>query len=185
MNLYTPTLEEALEATQKKLIKTIGTNCTINVYRTLNDQLLQTIIKVDAQKFREELRYKREEILEHSHINGFTLILIECSSQPLGLAYGYDDPQTDGFFLDTLASMAERKGIGHILVTLLLIHSQNRGHNQVTLYTEEKDEKGRPLRRFYEKMGFSYFGTEQYKGDVMKIHLNSEKIQKLYEKYIA
>jgi GNAT superfamily N-acetyltransferase len=138
---------------------------------------------VDAQKFREELRYRHEEVLEHSYIPGFLLLLVECGGQPIGIVYGYNEPE-NGFFLDTLASMVERKGIGHTLATLILVHAVNNGHSHVTLYTEEQDEKGRQLRKFYEKMGFVYLGTEPRKGDVMRLQITPEKTRELYARYI-
>jgi GNAT superfamily N-acetyltransferase len=180
----TQTLAEAVAATKAKLDEILCTNCTIQIHHRLNDSLIQTILKVDAQKFREELRYKHEEVLEHSYIPGFMLILVECGDQPLGIVYGYDEPE-NGFFLDTLASMLERQGIGHILATLIIVHAQNTGYHHVTLYTEERDEQGRQLRKFYEKMGFVYLGTEPRKGDVMRLQVTPEWTRELYRKYIG
>ncbi len=184
MSVNTPNFAEALTATQARLNQIQGTNCTIQIHHRLNDALIQTILKIDAQKFREELRYMHKEVLEHSYIPGFILILAKCGNQPLGVVYGYDEPE-DGFFLDTLASMVERKGIGHILATLITIHAQNTAHTHITLYTEEQDEKGRQLRKFYQRMGFTYLGTEPRKGDVMKLLITPEKTHELYTRYIA
>lgn len=184
MSPDTPTLAKAIAATKERFNQILCTDCTIQIHHNLNDSLIQTILKVDAQKFREELRYRHEEVLEHSSIPGFLLILAECGGQPLGIVYGYDEPE-NGFFLDTLASMVERKGIGHTLATLIVVHAQNTGHNHVTLYTEEQDEKGRQLRRFYEKMGFVYLDTEPRKGDVMKLQVTSERTRELYMRYIT
>jgi len=184
MSSDTPTLNEAIAATNTRLKQVLGTDCTIQIHHKLNDSLIQTILKVDAQKFREELRYRHEEVLEHSSIPGFLLILAECGGQPTGIVYGYDEPR-NGFFLDTLASMVEQKGIGHILATLIVIHAQNKGYTHVTLYTEEQDDKGRQLRKFYEKMGFVYLGTEPRKGDVMKLQVTPEGTRELYQRYIA
>ena len=184
MSANPPNFAEALTATQTRLNQIQGTNCTLQVHHRLNDALIQTILQIDAQKFREELRYRHDEVLEHSNIPGFLLILAECGGQPLGIVYGYDEPE-NGFFLDALASIVEKKGIGHTLATLIAIHAQNTAHTHVTLYTEERDEKGRQLRKFYEKMGFVYLGTEPRKGDVMKLQITPEKTGELYTRYIA
>jgi hypothetical protein len=178
------TLVEAVIVTKDRLYEMLGTDCMIQIHYRLNDFLIQTILQVDAQKFREELRYRHEEVLEHSHIPGFILILVECRGQPLGIVYGYDEPE-NGFFIDTLASMMERKGLGHTLATLIVVHAQNTGHHHVTLYTEEQDEKGRQLRKFYEKMGFIYLGTEPRKGDVMRLLITPEWTHELYKRYIT
>jgi len=183
MSADAPTLAEAVAATKGGLCQIIGKECTIQIHYKLNDSLVHSILQVDAQKFREELRYKHEEVLDHSCIPGFLLILAECGGQPIGLVYGYDEPE-NGFFLDTLASMVERKGIGHILATLIVVHAQKAGNSHVTLYTEEQDEEGRQLRKFYEKMGFIYLGTEPHKGDVMKLRITPELTRELYAKYI-
>jgi GNAT superfamily N-acetyltransferase len=179
-----PTLAEAITATKKKLDLTLCLNCNIQVHYALNESLTQTILQVDAYKFRQELQYRREEVLEHANNPGFILITAECDGQPLGIVYGYDEPD-NGFFLDTLASMVEGKGIGHTLTTLIILHAQNHGYKHVTLYTEEQDEKGRLLRRFYQKMGFAYLGTEADKGDVMVLQLSHEKTMELYARYVT
>jgi hypothetical protein len=184
MSATAPTFAEAMTATEAKLSQTMSSNCTIRVHTTLNDALIQTILRVDAYKFRQELQYRREEVIEHSNNPGFILLTAECSGQPLGIAYGYNKPE-DGFFLDTLASMNEGKGVGHTLATLIIIHAQNIGHTHMTLYTEEQDEKGRMLRKFYQKMGFIYLGTDPDKGDVMKLQITPEKTTELYARYIT
>jgi len=178
-----PTFAEAITAIEAKLRQTMGPDCTIHVHTNLNDSLIQTILQVDAYKFRQELQYRREEVIEHSNNPGFILITAECSGQPLGIVYGYDEPE-GGFFLDTLASMVEGRGIGHTLATLIILHAEEIAHGHVTLYTEEEDEKGRKLRRFYQKMGFAYLGTDISKGDVMRLQLTPEATRELYARYI-
>ena len=178
------TFAEATAMTQIKLRQTIDPACIVQVHKSLNENLIQTILRVDAYKFRQELRYRREEIIEHSGNPGFVLITAEVNGQPLGIVYGYDEPD-GGFFLDTLASMIEGRGIGHTLATLITIYAEETAHSHVTLYTEEEDEQGRKLRRFYQKMGFVYLGTEAEKGDVMVLQINSVVTEGLYNRYIV
>ena len=178
-----PIFAEAVVATQTKMRQTIDPSANIRIYRTLNDNLIETILKVDAYKFRQELRYRREEVIEHSKMPGFILITAETGGQPLGLVYGYDE--TDGgFFLDTLASMVEGRGIGHTLATLITIHAENTRHTHVTLYTEEEDEMGRRLRQFYQRMGYAYIGT-QPEGDVMVMEITSTTTMGLFTRYVT
>ena len=82
MSPDTPTLAKAIAATKERFNQILCTDCTIQIHHNLNDSLIQTILKVDAQKFREELRYRHEEVLEHSSIPGFLLILAECGGSP-------------------------------------------------------------------------------------------------------
>jgi GNAT superfamily N-acetyltransferase len=184
MSKKPPTFAKAMQRVQRRLEKILGQGCRIDTHQALTPDLIKTILYVDSQKFREELQYEHEEVLFHGSLRGFTLILVHCGDRPLGLVYGYDEGEND-FFLDTLASMVERKGIGSILVTLIIIYALETNHNYVTLYTEERDEKGRKLRRFYEQIGFKFLGSEEGKGDVMRLQLDQEKIATLYTKYIV
>ena len=179
-----PTFAEAMQSTRLRLKENQGQDCTIDTYLALTPDLIRTILYVDSQKFREELRYKYEEVLFHGSLRGFILLIAHCGDRPLGLAYGYDEGE-NGFFLDTLASMVESKGIGSILATLMIIYALETKHSHVTLYTEEMDEKGRKLRRFYEQIGFKFLGSEEGKGDVMRMKLDQEKIAALYTKHIV
>jgi GNAT superfamily N-acetyltransferase len=183
MSQKTPTLAEAIQKTQLRLAETISQGCRVDIHRALTPDLIKTILYVDSKKFREELRYKQAEVLFHGSLRGFMLILAHCGDMPLGLAYGYDEGE-NGFFLDTLASVVENKGIGSILATLTIIYALETSHNHVTLYTEERDEKGRRLRRFYEQIGFKFLGSEERKGDVMRMQLDQEKTTTLYNKHI-
>jgi len=85
--MFAPILAEAIAATTAKLNETLGTNCTIRVHRALNDPLIETILQVDAYKFRQELQYRRDEVIEHSLSPGFILITAECGTEPLGIVY--------------------------------------------------------------------------------------------------
>jgi hypothetical protein len=184
MSQKPPTFAEAMQSTQRRLEETLGQGCTIDTHLALTPDLLKTILYVDSQKFREELQYKHEEVQFHGSLRGFILILAHCGERPLGLAYGYEEEE-NGFFLDTLASVLESKGIGSILATLMIIYAHETKHNHVTLYTEEMDEKGRRLRLFYEQIGFKFLGSEEGKGDVMCMQLDQQKIAALYTKHIV
>ena len=184
MSQKPPTFTEAMQRIQHRLEETLGQGCTIDIHLALTPDLIKTILYVDSKKFRKELQYKHEEVLFHGSLRGFILILAHCGYRPLGLAYGYDEGE-NGFFLDTLASMVESKGIGSILATLVIIYALEGKHDYVTLYTEEMDEKGRKLRRFYEQIGFKFLGSEEGKGDVMRMKLDQEKIAALYTKHIV
>ncbi len=178
------TFAEAVEATQTKLRQTIDPAASVYIYKILNEDLIGTILRVDAYKFRQELRYRREEVIEHSNMPGFILIMAEAKGKPLGIVYGYDESDS-GFFLDTLASMVEGRGIGHTLATLITIHAENTHHTHITLYTEEKDEMGRKLRQFYQRMGYEYLGTQPEKGDVMVFEITSTTTTGLYSRYVT
>ncbi len=178
-----PTFREALKTAEARLRRE-HPGATIEAHTSLTPNLLRVVLQVDEAKFREELRYTAEEVEEQSRQPGFILILALSNDAPLGFAYGYDYP-AGGFFLDELASMEEGRGIGRLLEALLVLYAYERGHSTLTLYTEERDEKGRLLRRFYERAGFRYLGTEDGKGDVMRLDLAEPTVSELIDRYVS
>ncbi len=76
----------------------------------------------------------------------------------------------------------EGKGIGKVLIVLLLVYCFELNYTIVTLYTEDQDEKGRRLREFYEHIGFSYMGTEPEVGVIMNYKINEQELTKLYNR---
>jgi len=95
--------------------------------------------------------------------------------------HGYSD-RDEGltFFLDSIATIIENRGIGSTLVSLALLHSLEKGYRLVTLWTEEKDDKDRLLRRFYEKLGFNFIEDNPTKGVVMSEKLDHESVLRLF-----
>jgi len=67
-----------------------------------------------------------------------------------------------------------------VLILLLLIYCYHLNYQIITLYTEEQDEKGRPLREFYERLGFIYIDTDRETGVFMKHKLDVDDLLKLY-----
>jgi GNAT superfamily N-acetyltransferase len=57
--------------------------------------------------------------------------------------------------LDTFAVKQRGKGIGNIIVDFMVRWAKTKHYKSVTLDTELKDEKGVPLKQFYEKHGFT------------------------------
>lgn len=177
------TFDKALKIAEKKLSKELGMKCVVEVYFTVNNDILNAIKRITDLKFREELRYDYEEILNYSKMSGFLLILIKSGNEPVGMLFGYKYEE-GGYFLDVLASIIEGKGVGRTLITLLIVYCYEKGHSLLTLFTEEVDEKGRQLRRYYEKMGFRYLYTGVGKGDVMEINFDANKVKQLVNRYL-
>ncbi|MBN1682763.1 GNAT family N-acetyltransferase [Candidatus Bathyarchaeota archaeon] len=186
LNEEPPFLEEAIRVAESKLSIILGTPCKISLQINLDDNLFKIVEQVDSLMFREELRYTKEEIELRVNTNGFILFMAKIQDKTLSLLFGYNDNSIPGgFYLDTLASVIEGKGIGSTLVALLLIYCYETGYSYISLNTEEFDEKKRPLRKFYESIGFQYIYTNQNEGDLMRIQLSPERIIPIYKKFVS
>ena len=182
--LEPPFLEEALRSAELKINRILGAKTKISIHIMLDDRLAEIIEFMDSQMFREELRYTRTEILERGEQKGFILFLCTVEEKPICLLYGYADPEVaNGFYLDTLATLIGGKGIGSTLLATMLIYCFEAGFNILSLYTEEKDEKNRPLRKFYEAVGLEYILTNNF-GDLMQIQLDPKHLASIYNKYV-
>ncbi len=178
-----PTFPEALKAAEEKLTRNLGQQVSVILHRHLTHQLQDAISAIDRDMFRPELRYSAEEITSAATRNDFTVITAE-TEKIIAISYGYADE--DGYFLDILASTIEGKGVGSILAALTILYAYERGYRRVTLYTEQKDEKDRRLREWYQrKLDFTYVGTFPSKGDVMTLDLTAGKVDELYRRHLA
>lgn len=180
-----PFLEEAHRIAEAKLTRVLGLPCKISFYLTLNEKLFRIIKEVELEMFREELRYSKEELESRVNLKGFILFIATAGDKPVSLLFGYNDPTIqNGFYLDTLASVIEGKGLGSTLVALLLIYCYEAGYSIISKNTEEIDEKKRPLRKFYESIGFKYLYTDPNNGDLLRIQIAPDIITPIYKKFI-
>ncbi len=185
MSMEPPFFEEALRAAEAKIARVAGADAKISVEIALYEKLMDILELMDTHMFREELRYSRAEFKEKGDMSNFALLLCEVEKRPASFLFGYSDPKVEGgFYLDTLATLIEGKGIGSTLIALLMVYAWETGYNTLSLNTEENDEKGRPLRRFYEALGFRYLGTDPKEGDLMRIILSPEHVNAVFKKYI-
>ncbi|MGQ9679881.1 MAG: hypothetical protein ACUVV4_03840 [Candidatus Bathyarchaeia archaeon] len=168
LSYLTYSLKSLQKLAEEKLAESLGRPLTIKIKNHVDEAALSAIRKIESSAFREELRYTREEILDKSLNDGFVLILIYDVSKPLAFLFGYSDPSSSStFYLDTVATIMERKGLGSCLVNLILLHCYESGYTFITLRTEEQDEKGRRLRLFYEKFGFRVCPCDPREGIAM------------------
>ena len=180
-----PLFEDALRQAESTLSKVMGSQCTIGVYVTLDEEFMDVIKAGDDAAFREELRYDEAELKDRVSRRGFVAIIAQCAGRLLGFIYGYDDPKMEGgFYGDTLASSVEGKGIGSTMFTLMLIYCYDNGYRYFSLYTEDVDEKGRHLRRFYEALGAEYLYTDPKYGVHMRLRLDPQRLNENYRRFI-
>ncbi len=161
-------LNNEIKQTEKRLSEKLGSDVLIVVRHFLTAAIISKLVEIDHEKFRSELWYESNELLEKSRKKDYVCFIIYLESKPTAFLYGYDDVEDPKwFFLDEIVTLLEGKGIGKALMRLLQIYCSELGYKQIILYTEDQDDKGRHLRQFYETLGFKYMSTDNEKGDIM------------------
>ena len=144
----------------------------------MSDEFAQAVERIDHEKFRPELQYSVEELIERTGKTGFVLLMLTCDGESTAFFFGYThEADVSKFFLDTVATHIEGKGIGSMLVNLALVYSHDVGYRSVELYTEEVDERGRHLVKFYEGMGFKVIDRDPERGVVMRSDLDATNLR--------
>jgi GNAT superfamily N-acetyltransferase len=178
-----PLFEDALRRAVERAEEKLQQRCSITVHTHLSDKLIAQLEGIDHEKFRRELWYTGEEFVEKTRQRDFVCIVLSVNDEPSAFLFGYDyseDPQ--GFFLDEVATHIEGKGLGKILITTLFVYCYELGYGSVVLYTEDLDQEGRPLREFYEHIGFSYVATDPRLGVVMRYRIEEKALKDLYQR---
>jgi len=173
-----PYLEDALNAAEKKLGDALKKSCRLGVHVRMSEELTEVVEQIDHEKFRPELQYTLVELTERCEKGGFLLFTLTCDGEPTAFLYGYtEEADVIKFFIDSIATRVEGKGIGSILATLALVYCYDTGYSSVELFTEEVDDKGRHLVKFYESLGFQLVGDDPDNGIVMSHDLQPLKIK--------
>ena len=178
-----PLLEDAMRRVEDRATEKLGRPCTLYIYSHLSDALLAKLEAIDHQKFRQELWYSHDEFIEKTRQRDFVCFVLSADGEPSAFLYGYDyadDPSA--FFLDEVVTLVEGSGVGKILITLLLVYCYELGYKYVVLYTEDTDDKGRRLKRFYEHLGFTEVRTDPELGLVMRIEVTEDTLMPLYNR---
>jgi hypothetical protein len=179
-----PKFEKARLEAEEKLSSSLDGVCEITVSRDLNEKTMEIVRSIDHEKFREELRYSREELGERAKSKGFLCIVAHLNGEPIGFDFGYQNDDENVFFSDDTATLIEGKGIGSVLFALEIIHSYHEGFSETKLSTEEMDDQGRPLMYIWGRMGFRVVSKEPDGNVEMRLELRSEVVQGIYERYI-
>ncbi len=178
-----PVLEDAISRAEERLNEKLGEEVKINFRTYIDEKLIKKLTEIDHEKFRNELWYSNGELLEKSLKKDFICLIADVNDGPTAFLYGYDDEfDPHWFFLDEIATRIEGRGIGKVLIVLLLVHCFELNYTFVTLYTEDQDEKGRRLRMFYEHLGFTYMSTDPEVGVIMKYKIDEQELLKLYNR---
>jgi ribosomal protein S18 acetylase RimI-like enzyme len=181
-----PRFGDALRDAEDRLSHALGEQCSVRVSVDLTEETSGAIQSIEHGSFREELAYSLEELGARSHMPGILSLMVLCASRPVAFLFGYSEAG-DGprFFLDTVATSVEGRGVGSILVTLALVHSAEQGYESVKLYTERRDDRGRRLEEFYERLGFEEVSESPEEGVEMVHRLDPSALARIYDKFIG
>jgi hypothetical protein len=179
-----PKFYTVIRQAEEMLSRSLNGVCKITVHRNLDEKTIKTVRSIDNEKFREELRYSCDELTERAKVKGFFCVIAYLDGEPIGLDFGYRDHQDKVFFSDDTATLIEGKRIGTVLFALEIIHSYYEGYAETKLSTEEYDDKGRPLKQIWAKMGFNVTSEEPDGNIEMTLQLSESNVRSLYEKYI-
>jgi hypothetical protein len=180
-----PIFGGAKRSAEARLSRALGGSCTVEVSHTFDEALRDTVLAIDDERFREELRYTREELEERVRRPGFTCFLLVLEGRPIAYDYGYDDDEQGVFYSDSAATLIERRGVGSTLSALEAAYCYGHGYVRVKLSTEERDEVGRALRQYWERFGFRVVSVDEDDNIVMMMELNPETVAGLHDRYIA
>jgi len=128
---------------------------------------------IEDYNFRAELRYSFDEMKPILSKPELLFLFVFKGELPEIVVLGYTNPNEPDrvFRLDTFAINKRGKGIGHIVMDFLVKWARAKQYLAITLDTEETDEKGIRLQRFYEKHKFVVVAREPNGDITMKCSL--------------
>ena len=136
--------------------------------KELNKHYFSWFHKIEEWGFRQELQYSLEQLEESLKKPELILWFLTVNREPKIILFGYPIQQENKkiFYLDTFAVNPRGKGIGNIVIEFIIRWAQTKNYTAIVLDTEIKDEKGFPLKEFYEKHGFEIVSSSE-KGDLI------------------
>ncbi len=172
---YSP--HKIVELTNEYLERQFGKEFRITIETKLDPLKISAIQLIDTKNFRKELRYSVEEFIERTKQPDFYCLLIYNQDLLVAFLFGYkDESLEDAFYLDTIASILQRKGIGTLLLLCALVICYLMGFRYMTLRTELIDERGQHPFEFFKKNGFYRFECPPEEGIAMKKELTENDV---------
>ena len=180
-----PSFPELLKEAERRLSRVLEGNCVISVHRDLDENLKAVIQAIDHEKFRQELRYSRDELDTRTRRKGFLCLLASLDGRAVAFDYGYEDEEEYTFYSDTTATLIEGKRVGSTLFALEILHSYHHGYKRTKQSTEELDEKGRPLTQIWGRLGFETVSIEPSGNVEMVLTYTPQRMRSLIERYVS
>ncbi len=179
-----PTLQEAIQLAKKKLSASLDGKVDVLTCTKLDEQVLESIFRIDHAKFRQNLWYTRDELRNRMDKAGFFCLIVYLDSIPIAYDFGYDDEDKGVFFSDSSATTIERKGIGTILAVLEMVYQYEAGYSSVKFTTEEMDQDGRPLRQIWENLGYRVISIDSENTITMMLDITKETLYERVKKHL-
>ncbi len=161
---------------ETELTRVIGRPAKLVFPSTMDELYYKWFKTIEAAAFREELRYSAEEILERIEKPDLLFFFVTSGQEAHAFILGYrlETEWERTFYFDTIAVLQQGRGIGRLIMNAAMEWARVKKYRAIVLDTEEKNEKGLPLRRFYEKLGFILFDSDETGNLTMKLRLNSK-----------
>ena len=148
--------QDVWETMRAQLIPFFGDELQVVVPDSWSEEYERWFKDIEIHSFRESLRYNTEELQTRMNKNQVLLLFILVGERPEGMILGYPVERNQGaaFYLDTFAVKTRGKGIGGVMLSSIIQWAKLNEFTTIELDTEDKNEAGIPLQRFYENMGF-------------------------------
>jgi hypothetical protein len=181
-----PFFEEAARRVEERLSTLMENPVKISVHVTLERALIDEVLRIDSQMFREELRYTVWDMIKRGEKKGFFLMIVRQGKEPIAFFFGYEDEELPGgFYGDDMASLVEGKGVGGSLFTLVHIYCYENGYTHFSCHAEEMDEKGRRLNEWYRTAAeMKRVRTSSTEGDLLRVELTPGHVNWMYHRHI-
>ena len=170
-----------MRKTEETLGEKLQGKVSIEVHTHNNEKLLDELTLIDTAKFREELRYDRDELRQKLASPGAFCLMVYLNGEPVAFDYGYNNSEKV-YFSDSSATLIERQGIGKMLGVLELVYLYEKGYDSLLFTTEEMDEMGRPLRQIWENQGYKTVSIAPDGGVDMMLEITPEVVQERVRK---
>ncbi len=153
---------------EKELTPILGKGVTVFFPQVWSNQYLIWYKEIEEVSFRLALTYSQEEIEERLEKEEVLMMFILASENPEGLVLGYrlEDEPEDIFYLDTIAVRQKGRGIGKIILSVLIEWARKMGYKRIQLDTEEENETGIRLSYFYQQLGFRITNFDDETGNI-------------------
>jgi len=150
-------------------LKPILGDCVEVVFpETWSETYLSWYREIEQSSFRPSLTYSEAEILERLSEEDVLMLFITIDGHPEGLFLGYTlgGVTIETFYIDTIAVKQKGRGIGRIILTVIIKWAKKMGYRLIQLDTEYENEKGFLLSSFYEHLGFKVVDVDDEIGNI-------------------
>jgi GNAT superfamily N-acetyltransferase len=146
----------------------LGATTELVFPETWSQKYLSWYREIEQSSFHTSLTYSEEEICERLEKDDVLMMFVTVNGCPECLILGYtlDGVSVETFYLDTIAVQQKGRGIGRIMISVLIKWAKKMRYQRMQLDTELEDEKGIKLTQFYEHFGFIIIDSDEETGNI-------------------